>query len=43
MAVHAYFSKDFTRLMYIASEQKFLSHSGNYQLKYLNWPPDDEP
>ena len=32
------FSKDYTRLAYIASSNKFLSHSGNYELKSINWP-----
>lgn len=32
------FSEDYSRLCYIASEEKFLSHSGNYQLKYMDWP-----
>jgi len=43
MAVHANFSKDYSKLLYLASEEKFLSHSGTYQLKYLKWPPGDEP
>jgi len=36
MAIHPKFSPDFSHLVYIAND-KFLSHSGNYQLKYLNW------
>ena len=31
------FSQDYSRLCYIASEEKFLTHSGNYQLKYIHW------
>ena len=32
------FSQDFTKLTYFGSETKFLSHTGNYQLKMLSWP-----
>lgn len=32
------FSKDYSKLCYIASNNKFLSHSGNYQMKYFEWP-----
>ena len=35
------FSKDYSRLAYIGSTDKFLSHSGNYQLKAMDWPNDN--
>ena len=38
VGMQARFSHDYSRLCYVASENKFLSHSGNYQLKYLAWP-----
>ena len=39
MAVQPKFSDDFSKLVYIGTKDKFLSHSGNYQLRYLRWPP----
>ena len=38
MAMHAHFSHDFTKLVYVGRDQKFLSHSGNYQLRMMKWP-----
>jgi hypothetical protein len=38
MGMQPQFSNDFSKLCYIASTNKFLSHSGNYQLKYQKWP-----
>lgn len=38
MGIVPRFSNDFSKLCFIGSQNKFLSHSGNYQLKYLNWP-----
>lgn len=32
------FSKDFSRLMFYAAHEKFISHSGYYQLRYFDWP-----
>lgn len=32
------FSRDHTRLLYFGTTEKFISHSGNYQMKYFNWP-----
>jgi hypothetical protein len=32
------FNHDFTKLIYLGSEKPFLAHSGNYQLKSLDWP-----
>lgn len=32
------FSQDYSKLAFIASTNKFLSHSGNYQLKCMSWP-----
>ena len=37
LGMQARFSHDYSRLCYIGSEDKFLSHSGNYQLKYIDW------
>ena len=40
-----HFSYDYSRLCYVASQHQFVSHSSNYQLKYINWPrdmPNDE-
>jgi len=37
MAIQPRFSDDFKRLVYIASETKFLSHSSNYKLKSIDW------
>lgn len=36
------FAKDYSKLCFVASEHKFLSHSGNYQLKSLEWPRQAE-
>jgi len=38
LAMQPRFSKDFTKLVYVAREEKFISHSGCYQLKLLSWP-----
>lgn len=32
------FSDDYTRLAFVASEDKILSRSGSYQLKSVSWP-----
>ena len=32
------FSRDFTKLAYVAREEKFLSHTTNYELKMMQWP-----
>ena len=32
------FSRDYTRLMYFGSKDKFISHTGNYQMRCFNWP-----
>lgn len=37
MAMHPRFSEDYSVLSFIGSENKFLSHTGNYQLKYFKW------
>lgn len=39
------FNQDFTKLAFFGSKQKFLSHSGNYQLSQFAWPIKnvDEP
>ena len=35
------FSRDFSKIAYVARDTKFLSHSANYQLKQLSWPLDE--
>ena len=42
MAVCPRFSDDFSKLMYFGAKEKFISHCGNYQLRYLKWPPTSE-
>lgn len=32
------FSDDYSRLAWFASTERFLTHSGNYQLKFREWP-----
>ena len=32
------FSRDFSKIVYVARDEKFLSHTTNYQLKSLRWP-----
>ena len=41
MSVIPRFSRDYSRLLYIGSKEKFLSHTGNYHMSYLNWPVAD--
>ena len=38
LGMQARFSSDYSRLCYLSSDSKFLSHSSNYQLKYIDWP-----
>ena len=38
MGMHAKFSKDYSILSFVASTNKFVSHSSNYQLKCMKWP-----
>jgi len=38
LAMQPRFSKQFTRLVYIGRTEKFLSHTGVYELKALDWP-----
>ena len=40
LAMRPQFSKDFSQLTYIGRDEKFLSHSGTYQLKMISWPLD---
>jgi hypothetical protein len=42
LAMQPKFSKDFSRLAYVGRDEKFLSHSGTYQLKMLEWPSVSE-
>ena len=32
------FSRDYSRLAYFASTEKFVAHSSQYQLKSFEWP-----
>eukprot|EP00347_Sterkiella_histriomuscorum_P007160 403350033 len=32
------FSRDYSRLLYFGAQEKFISHSGNYQMRYFKWP-----
>lgn len=41
MAIHAQFSEDYRTLIFVSSE-KFLSHSGNYRLKTIDWSSKKE-
>jgi hypothetical protein len=38
MSVNPKFSDDFSKLLYIGAKEKFISHTGNFQLRYLSWP-----
>jgi hypothetical protein len=38
MSINPKFSDDFSKLLYIGTKEKFISHTGNFQLKYLSWP-----
>lgn len=38
MAMQPRFTRDFSKIAYVARDEKFLSHTTNYQLKQLNWP-----
>ena len=38
MAMKPHFSRDSSKLVYIASTKKFVSHSTQYQLKCFDWP-----
>ena len=42
MSVYPKFSEDYSKLVYISAKEKFLSHTGNYQLRFLRWPPKQE-
>lgn len=41
LAMQPRFSKDYSKLAYIGSDAKFLSHTGNYQLKEIAWQAED--
>jgi hypothetical protein len=32
------FNSDFTKLAFFGSRDKFLSHTTNFELRYLDWP-----
>ena len=32
------FNSDYSKLVFFGSEKKFLSHTGNYQLRQFDWP-----
>ena len=42
MAFCPKFSDDFTKLIYFGTKEKFISHTGNFQLRYLKWPPTSD-
>ena len=42
MAVTPKFSDDYSKLLYIGAKEKFISHSGNFEIRYLKWPPTDD-
>mmetsp|Transcript_10941 Transcript_10941/g.14770 ORF Transcript_10941/g.14770 Transcript_10941/m.14770 type:complete len:126 (+) Transcript_10941:860-1237(+) len=42
MAMQPRFSRDFTKLAYVARDQKFISHTTCYQLKQMAWPATGE-
>ena len=43
LAMHPRFTHDFTALAYIARDEKFLSHTTNYQMKMMSWPQEETP
>ena len=38
IAMHPRFSRDFSKLVYVARDEKFISHTTCYQLKLMSWP-----
>ena len=38
MACQPRFSEDYTKLLYYSKKEEFLSHTTNYELRYLKWP-----
>ena len=38
----AKFNEAFTKLAFIGVEHQFLSHTSNYHLFEMSWPPEDE-
>jgi hypothetical protein len=43
LAMQPRFTRDFSKIAYIGRTEKFISHSGNYELKTLKWPlPEGE-
>jgi hypothetical protein len=42
VAINPRFSEDHSKLLYFGSKDRFISHSGNMQLRYLKWPPTGE-
>ncbi len=38
MAIVPKFSQDYSKLLYIGAKDRFISHTGNFQLRYLEWP-----
>lgn len=41
MSLKPTFSRDCSKLVYIASPEKFISHSNQYQLRCFDWPLQD--
>jgi len=42
MSICPKFSDDFSKLLYVGAKETFISHTGNFQLRYLKWPPEAE-
>jgi hypothetical protein len=41
LAVQPRFSVDYSKLLYYSKPEEFLSHTTNYELRYLNWPKQE--
>ena len=39
--MHPRFSDDHSKLAYVGCEEKFLSHTTNFKLKTIAWPPNE--
>ena len=39
LSINPKFSEDFSKLLFIGVKESFISHTTNFQLSYLNWPP----
>ena len=41
MAIQPIFSNDFSRLLFVGRREGFISHTANFQLMMLKWPPSE--